>query len=250
MSACTPKYSCAPPSARRKPTNTSSKISTMPRSVQTARSRLQPVAHRRPCRNARARELSTSDESAGAPAFGCSACSGLTSTQAMSRRVRSTLQRILRHVLQRVGLVRRHRVADAGLHVAPPAVIGAAEAHHVGAAGVIAREPHRLHHRLGAGHVERHFVEAGDFRQPRDVLGDHRMIAAEHRAELADALLAALQAALVEVVAEDVDAVGAGQVVEAGCRRGRSAVTPDDDCTNEPVLRCWRTKRLNWNGTR
>ena len=41
-------------------------------------------------RNAPALPLSTSVESAGAPAFGCIACSGLTSTQAMSRRVRST----------------------------------------------------------------------------------------------------------------------------------------------------------------
>jgi hypothetical protein len=38
MSARTPKYSCAPPGASLKPTNTSSKISTMPRSLQTARS--------------------------------------------------------------------------------------------------------------------------------------------------------------------------------------------------------------------
>jgi hypothetical protein len=37
MSARTPKYSWAPPAARRKPTKTSSKISTMPRSVQTSR---------------------------------------------------------------------------------------------------------------------------------------------------------------------------------------------------------------------
>ena len=71
-------------------------------------------------------------------------------------------QRVLGHVLQRVGLVRRQRIADARLHVAPPAVIGAAEAHQMRAPGVIAREPHRLHHGLGARHVERHFVEPGN----------------------------------------------------------------------------------------
>ena len=48
-----------------------------------------------------------------------------------------------------------------------------------------------------------------------DVVGDDRVIGAEHRAEVAHARGAALDALLVEVVAEDVDAVGAGQVVEA-----------------------------------
>ena len=133
----------------------------------------------------------------------------------MSRRLLEHPQRVLRHVVQGIGLARRHRIADAGLHVAPPAVIGAAEANEMGAARVIARQPHRLHHRLGAGHVERHFVEAGDLPQPLDVVGDRRVIGAEHRAEVADALDPALDALLVEVVAEDVDAVRAGQVVEA-----------------------------------
>ena len=133
----------------------------------------------------------------------------------MSRRVAEHAQGVLRHVVQGVGLARRHRIADAGLNVAPPAVIGAAEADEMGAARVVARQPHRLHHRLGAGHVERDFVEAGDLPQPLDVVGDHRMVGAEHRAEIANALGAARDAFLVEVVAEDVDAVRAGQVVEA-----------------------------------
>ncbi len=116
------------------------------------------------------RELSTSAESAGALAFGCSACNGLTSTQAMSRRLLSTRRRVLRHVVQGVGLARRHRISDAGLNVAPPAVIGAAEANEMGAARVIAREPDRLHHRFGAGHVERYFVESGNLPQALDVV--------------------------------------------------------------------------------
>ena len=124
-------------------------------------------------------------------------------------------QRILRHVVQGIGLARRHRIADAGLNVAPPAMVGAAETNKMRAARVIARQPHRLHHRLGAGHVERHFVESGDLPQPLDVVCDRRVIGAEHGAEVADELDPALDALLVEVVAEDVDAIGAGQIVEA-----------------------------------
>ncbi len=124
------------------------------------------------------------------------------------------MERTLRHVGQRIGLVRRHRIADAGLHVAPPAVIGAGEADQMRAAGVVAREPHRLHHRFGAGHVERDFVETRNLAQPSDVVGDDGVIGAKHRAERMRALFALGDALLVEVVAEDVDAVGAGQVVK------------------------------------
>ncbi len=123
-------------------------------------------------------------------------------------------QRIVRHVLECVGLVCRQWVADTRLHVAPPAMIGAAEAHQVGPAGVVARQPHGLHHRLGARHMERHFVESGKLFQTLHVVGDDRMIRAEHRAKLADALDGASYRLLVEVVAEDIDPVGAGQVVE------------------------------------
>ena len=124
------------------------------------------------------------------------------------------VQRPLRHVGQRIGLVRRHRIADAGLHVAPPAVIGAGEANQMRALGVVARQPHRLHDRFGAGHVERDFVEAGNLAQPLHVLGDDGMVGAEHGAERVRALLGFRDALLVEVVAKNVDAVGAGQVVE------------------------------------
>ncbi len=122
-------------------------------------------------------------------------------------------QGVLGHILQRVGLVRGHRIADARLHVAPPAVIGAAEANQMRTGGVIAREPPRLHHRLGARHVERHLVVPGDLAQPLHVVGDDRMVGSEHRTEVAHERLPALHAAFVEVVAEDVDAVGAGEVV-------------------------------------
>ena len=82
------------------------------------------------------------------------------------------------------------------------------------AAGVVARQPHRLHDRFGAGHVERDFVEPGNLAQPPHIVGDNWMIGSEHGAERAGALFSLGDALLVEVVAEDVDAVGAGQVVE------------------------------------
>src|SRR5262249_29448582 len=50
--------------------------------------------------------------------------------------------------------------------------------------------------------------------QALHVVGDDQMIGAEHRAKLADALDRACYRLLVEVVAEDIDPVGAGQVVE------------------------------------
>ena len=110
--------------------------------------------------------------------------------------------------------MRRDRIADAGLHVAPPAVIAAGKAHQMRPSGVIARQPHRLHDRLGAGHVKRDFVEAGNPGEPPHVLGHHGMVGAEHRSERMGARLADLDALFIEVVAEDVDAVGAGEVVK------------------------------------
>ena len=123
------------------------------------------------------------------------------------------LQGALVHVAQRVGLARRQRVAGAGLHVLPPAVVGAGEAHQVLPAGVVARQPHRLHHGLGTRHVEAHLVLAGDGPQAIDHLGHAGVIAAQHGAERRAQPGALLHAGLVEVDAEDIDAVGAGQVV-------------------------------------
>ena len=132
----------------------------------------------------------------------------------MSRRVRKHLQRVFRHLLQRVGRARRQRIADARLHVAPPAVIGTGEAHYMGAARVIAGELHRLHHGLGAGHVEGHLVLPGNLPQALDVVGDDGMIGTQHRTEVAHPVHAAIDTLLVEIVSEQVDAVGTGQVVE------------------------------------
>jgi hypothetical protein len=61
----------------------------MPRSVQTWRSSFSHAVYDARSKPARRLE-STSEVSPGAAAFGCRPCSGLTSTQATSLRVRST----------------------------------------------------------------------------------------------------------------------------------------------------------------
>ena len=132
----------------------------------------------------------------------------------MSRRFRSTRSVCVVHLAQCVGVARHRRVAGPWLHVVPPAVVGAAEAHEVRLSRVVARQAHRLHHRLGARHVEGHRVQAGDGLQPRDVAGHHRVVAAEHRPQRLHPHAAFGDAGLVDVHAEEVDAVGAAQVVE------------------------------------
>ena len=122
-------------------------------------------------------------------------------------------QRALVALAQRVGLARGQRVARAGLHVLPPAVVGAGEADQVGAARVVTGETNRLHHRLGARHVERHLVQARNLAQPSHVVGHAGVIGAEHRTELVRPGAALGHALLVEVVAEHVHAVRAGEVV-------------------------------------
>ena len=119
------------------------------------------------------------------------------------------------HVIERIGLARRQRIAGAGLHILPPAMVGAGEAHQMLLASVIARQPHRLHHGLGARHVKTHLVQARELAQPVDVLGHAGVIAAQHGTERRPEAGALLHALLVEIDAEDVDAVGAGQVVIA-----------------------------------
>ena len=113
-----------------------------------------------------------------------------------------------------VGFAGRQRVAHAGLHVPPPAVVRPAEAHQVRAPGVITRQPHGLHHRLRAGHVERYFVHPGNCTQPGNIVRHHGMIRAEDRPQRAGALVPLLHALLVEVVTKDVHAVGTREIVE------------------------------------
>ncbi len=125
------------------------------------------------------------------------------------------LQRLFRHIAERIGVIGGNRIADAGLHVAPPSVIGAAQANKMRPLRVVACKTNRLHHRLGSGHVERDLVETGNLFQAPDVIDNHRMIAAQYGTEIAHPLGALGDAVLVEIVAEDVDAIRSGQIVEA-----------------------------------
>ena len=125
------------------------------------------------------------------------------------------LQRVLAHLAQVIGFKSARRIARTRLHIAPPAMVGTAEPHQMCAAGVVARQAHGLHHGLGTGHVERHFVHAGNLLQPFDVVADDRMVVAQHRSEVLYLAAAFGNALLVKIVAKHVDAEGARQVVKA-----------------------------------
>ena len=91
-------------------------------------------------------------------------------------------------------------------------MVGAAEAHDAPFARVVAGEPHRLHHRLRARHVERDLVLSGNFLQPPDVLQHDRVITTQHRTKIPGARPTFVDAGFVEIIAEDVDAVGAREI--------------------------------------
>ncbi len=124
------------------------------------------------------------------------------------------VQRLLRHVGERVGLVRRHRIADAGLHLAPPAVIGCRRSAPGACAwcGSARAAPPASRPRCRTCGTRPRRGRRVSVRA-LDVVGDDRVVGAEHRAQRMRSLLTLGDALLVEVVAEDVDAVGAGQVV-------------------------------------
>ena len=153
------------------------------------------------------------------------------------------MQRPLRHVGEGIGFVRGNRIAHTWLHVTPPAMIGTCEANQMRSARMIAGKPHRLHHSFGTGHVERDFVETGNLAEPANIVRNHRMVGAEHRSQRVGALFCLGNAILVKIVAEDIDAVGAGQVVEdiaVEVGDGDAA----EDCMKALVERCSRTIRL------
>jgi len=62
--------------------------------------------------------------------------------------------------------------------------------------------------------VEGDLIKTGDLAQPLGVVGDAGMKVAQHRTECVGARLSLGDALLVEVIAKDVDAVGAGEIVE------------------------------------
>ena len=119
---------------------------------------------------------------------------------------------VLIHFLQRVRATRRHGVSRARLNIVPPSVIGAAEPNQILASGMVARQAHRLHDRLGAGHVKRHLVLARDATKPFGIPCRAGMQTAQHRTQGLDPLCCLLHAGLVEVVAHDIDPIRTGQI--------------------------------------
>jgi hypothetical protein len=185
----------------------------MPRCVQTARSLRSHSEYLSRSKWA-LRPLSTSVESPGALIFGVQRLQGIDQhARDVAPGAQHAQARVV-HVLERVGFAGRDGVADAGLHVAPPTVIGAAEAHQVAAPRVVAGQAHRLHDGFGARHMEGNFLLPGNLQEALDIERGDRVIGAEHRPEVAHAFAAARNAFLVEIVAEDVDAVGTGEIVE------------------------------------
>mmetsp|Transcript_78182 Transcript_78182/g.252787 ORF Transcript_78182/g.252787 Transcript_78182/m.252787 type:complete len:525 (+) Transcript_78182:507-2081(+) len=118
----------------------------------------------------------------------------------------------LAHVLQAEDIRRDPVVADNRLHAIPPSVVRPAECHAHLPVRVEARDAHRAHHGLGAGHVEGHLGVAGDLSEHRDVV-QHRFVqGAQEEARLLGRFPALLNELLVRLVAADVDAVRAADV--------------------------------------
>ena len=93
-------------------------------------------------------------------------------------------------------------------------MVRAAEAHHFVAPGVVARQPHSLHDCLSARHVERQLVHTRDALQPLHVVQHHRVIGTQHRAKCPCCVACLVNAVFVDIVTQQVNAVGAGQVIE------------------------------------
>ena len=213
MSALTPKYSWAPPGARRKPVYTSSKMSgtrglaadraeaTQPLGVALGAFLGSPDPARQEHRVARRGRVRME---------------GLHRVDQhrrdLARPPPDDVERRRIEVLEGEAVVEGPLAAETRLHPVPPAVIGAGEAHDELAAGVEARQPYRGHHRLGAAHVEGHLVEARDTPEQRDVLRGDRVQRAQDRTEVAHPLEAPGHPFLVAAEPGHVHAVGAAHV--------------------------------------
>ena len=93
-------------------------------------------------------------------------------------------------------------------------MVRTAKTHQLLAARVVAGEAHGLHHRFGAGHVERHLVHARGLAQALHVVHHDRVVSPEHRTQVARDGSAFVNALLVKVIAHQVHAIRAGQVDE------------------------------------
>ena len=92
--------------------------------------------------------------------------------------------------------------------------------------------------------MERDLVHARQAHEARRILGDQRMLGAQYRAERTHTLDASIEALLVEIVAEQIDAIRAGKIVER-ISVEEVVVIPDDDDRNAPTGKCRRAVRLN-----
>ena len=108
----------------------------------------------------------------------------------------------------------RHGVARAGLHIVPPAVVGASEANDFAFAAVVARQANRLHYSFSARHVEGNFLHARYFAQAFDVVQHTGVVRAEHGAELLCALHTLGDTLFVKVQPEQVHTIRAGDIKE------------------------------------
>ena len=84
----------------------------------------------------------------------------------------------------------------------------------MGSARVISGQAHRLHHRLGARHVEGHLVLARQGLQALHVLQHARVVGPQHRTQRSSGRGTLCDALLVKVVAEQVDSVGTCEIKE------------------------------------
>src|ERR1700722_5229693 len=117
------------------------------------------------------------------------------------------IQRRRMKVLESQTVSNRPLATESRLHAVPPAVIGASEAYNQLPAGVESRQPDRGHHRFGAAHMKRHFVQFRNGFQKVDVFCNHRMQGAQNRAKVLNSFPALFHPFLVKVEPGDVESV-------------------------------------------
>ena len=114
------------------------------------------------------------------------------------------------HLSKRQRMRRRgHRIARAWLDIVPPAVIGGGKTHDFVFPGAITSDTNGLHDGLGTRHVKRNLLLAGDLAQTFCVVEHARVVGAQHRAQIPHQFDCFVDARFIEVLAEEVDAVGA-----------------------------------------
>ena len=119
------------------------------------------------------------------------------------------------HFIECQGVGRRwHRVARPRLHVIPPTVISASEAHNFAFLAVVSGQAHGLHHGLGARHVKRHLVLTGNGAKLLHVVQHAGVVRAQDGPEFGGPVGSFLDAAFVKVHAKQIHAIRACDVDE------------------------------------